>query len=55
MRTEYQSYSACLSRFFGVQPLPRETIAMDGKVVRGSYEAISDDPACGFTSSYYAR
>jgi hypothetical protein len=44
MRTEYQSYSACLSRFFGVLPLPRETIAMDGKVVRGSYEAISDDP-----------
>ncbi|MEG3897981.1 MULTISPECIES: DUF4347 domain-containing protein [unclassified Microcoleus] len=34
--------------FFGVQPLPRETIAMDGKVVRGSYEAISDDPASGF-------
>lgn len=41
---EYESYSACLSRFFGVKPFPRETIAMDGKVIRGSYEAISDDP-----------
>jgi hypothetical protein len=28
----------------GIQPLPSETIATDGKVLRGSYEAISDDP-----------
>ncbi|MGJ5634925.1 ISAs1 family transposase [Nostoc sp. CALU 1950] len=45
LRIDYQSYSACLSRFFGIQPLPGETIAIDGKVLRGSYEAISDDPA----------
>lgn len=44
LRTEYQAYSACLSRFFGIQPLPRETVAVDGKVLRGSYEAVSDDP-----------
>jgi hypothetical protein len=44
LRTEYESYSACLSRFFGIKPLSRETIAMDGKVLRGSYEAISNDP-----------
>jgi DDE_Tnp_1-associated len=44
LRTEYQTYSACLSRFFGIQPLCGETIAVDGKVLRGSYEAISDDP-----------
>jgi DDE_Tnp_1-associated len=44
LRTEYESYAMCLSRFFDVKPLPRETIAMDGKVIRGSYEAISDDP-----------
>jgi DDE_Tnp_1-associated len=44
LRKEYRAYSACLSNFFGVTPLPRETIAMDGKVLRGSYEAISDDP-----------
>jgi hypothetical protein len=28
----------------GIQPLPSETIATYGKVLRGSYEAISDDP-----------
>jgi hypothetical protein len=44
LRLEYPVYSACLSRFFGVHPLPGETLATDGKVLRGSYEAISDDP-----------
>jgi hypothetical protein len=44
LRTEYPAYSACLSRFFGIQPLGRETVALDGKSLRGSYEAISDDP-----------
>lgn len=44
LRIEYPAYSACLSRFFGVQPLPGETVATDGKVLRGSYEANSDDP-----------
>lgn len=43
LRLEYPVYSACLSRFFGIQPLPGETIATDGKVLRGSYETISDD------------
>jgi hypothetical protein len=45
LRTEYQAYAACLARFFGIQPLPGKTIAMDGKLLRGSYEAISDDEA----------
>lgn len=45
LRVEYQIYSARLSRFFGIQPLPRETIATDGKVLRGSYEVPSDDPS----------
>jgi len=45
LRLEYPVYSACLSRFFGMQPLPGETIATDGKVLRGSYETLSDDPA----------
>lgn len=44
LRLEYPVYAACLARFFGVQPLPGETIATDGKVLRGSYEGISDDP-----------
>ncbi len=37
-------YSACLAQFFGVKPLPGETILTDGKVLWGSYESISDDP-----------
>jgi len=44
LRLDYREYSACLSQFFGIEPLPGETIATDGKVLRGSYEAISDDP-----------
>ena len=58
LRTEYQAYAACLARFFSIQPLPGETIAMDGKVLRGSYEAISDDetvnshPAIMLVSAY---
>jgi DDE_Tnp_1-associated len=44
LRTEYARYGACLSQFFGIEPIPGETIATDGKVLRGSYEAISDDP-----------
>ena len=41
---DYQAYGVRLSRFFGITPVPRETITVDGKVLRGSYEAISDDP-----------
>lgn len=43
LRIDYQSYSACLAKFFGIQPLTGETIAIDGKVLRGSYESISHD------------
>lgn len=66
LRLEYQRYSACLARFFGIQPMPGETIATVrlwrsealGKVLRGSYEAISDDltveshPAIMLVSAY---
>lgn len=45
LRLDYRSYSATLARFLEIQPLPGETIATDGKVLRGSYEANSDDPA----------
>lgn len=41
---DYPEYAACLSRFFGIQPRAGETIATDGKVLRGSYNN-SDDPA----------
>ena len=32
------------SQIFGIEPLAGETIAVDGKVLRGSYESISHDP-----------
>jgi hypothetical protein len=44
LQLDYQTYSACLAKFFGIEPQSGETIAMDGKVLRGSYECPSDDP-----------
>lgn len=44
LRLDYQAYSAALARFFGVEPLPGETLAMDGKVLRGSYQLETDNP-----------
>ena len=41
---DYQAYSAALARFFGIEPLPGETLAMDGKVLRGSYQLETDNP-----------
>ena len=41
---DYQAYSAALARFFGVEPRPGETLAMDGKVLRGSYQLETDNP-----------
>lgn len=41
---DYQQYSAALSQFFGVTPLPGETLAVDGKVLRGSYQLERDNP-----------
>jgi predicted transposase YbfD/YdcC len=58
LRIDRQRYSACLSRFFGIDPIQSETIAVDGKVLRGSYEAINDDadvdshPAIMLVSAY---
>jgi len=34
---DYQKYSKCLAQFLGVKPKASETIAVDGKVLRGSY------------------
>ena len=44
LTVDYQAYSAALARFFGVEPLPGETLAMDGKVLRGSYQLETDNP-----------
>jgi hypothetical protein len=43
-RIGYEPYVACVSGFFKIKPVAGETIAADGKVLRGSYEAISNDP-----------
>ena len=34
---DYEAYSACLAGFFEIEPLSGETVAVDGKVLRGSY------------------
>ena len=44
LTVDYQAYSAALARFFGVDPLPGETLAVDGKVLRGSYQLETDNP-----------
>ena len=55
---DYKEYSACLAKFFGIQPLPGETLAVDGKVLRGSYQLESDNldsaphPAIMLVSAY---
>ena len=44
LRIDYEQYSASLAQFFQIQPLPGETLAMDGKVLRGSYQLEDDNP-----------
>ena len=44
LNLDYAEYSAALARFFGIEPLPGETLAVDGKVLRGSYQLESDNP-----------
>jgi hypothetical protein len=57
-RIDYQAYSKCLASFFEVSPQPGEMIAMDGKVLRGSYEVGAVDgvapshPAIQLVTSY---
>ncbi len=41
---DYQAYSECLAKFFGIEPKSGETIAVDGKVLRGSYQLETDNP-----------
>jgi len=44
LQVDYQAYSVALARFFGIDPLPGETLAVDGKVLRGSYQLETDNP-----------
>lgn len=43
LNLDYEAYSLCLAKFFAIEPLAGETIALDGKVLRGSYTL--DTPA----------
>lgn len=44
LKVDYQAYSAALARFFRVDPLPGKTLAVDGKVLRGSYQLETGNP-----------
>lgn len=37
LNLDYEAYSLCLAQFFELEPLAGETVALDGKVLRGSY------------------
>lgn len=41
---DYKQYAACLAKFFGIKPMAGETLALDGKVLRGSYQLEKDNP-----------
>lgn len=44
LHLDYRQYCVRLARFFGIQPLPGETVALDGKALRGSYQLEEDNP-----------
>ncbi len=44
LNVDYQAYSSALARFFGITPVAGETLAVDGKVLRGSYQLETDNP-----------
>ena len=58
LELDYAQYSASLARFFGIEPLSGETLAVDGKVLRGSYQLETDNadspphPAILLVSAY---
>ena len=41
---DYEEYSARLAQFLEIEPIPGETLALDGKVLRGSYLLETDNP-----------
>ena len=43
---DYEDYSCRLANFFEIKPLAGETLALDGKVLRGSYLLSEDNPHC---------
>ncbi len=43
---DYKDYSARLAQFFEIEPIPGETLALDGKKLRGSYMRENDNLYC---------
>ena len=43
---DYEEYSCRLASFFEIKSLAGETLAVDGKVLRGSYLLSEDNPHC---------
>jgi hypothetical protein len=43
---DYADYSTKLANFFEIKPLSGETLAVDGKVLKGSYLLSADNPHC---------
>jgi hypothetical protein len=37
-------YSVCLAKFFDIKPICGESIGLDGKVLKGSYQIENDNP-----------
>ena len=44
LHIDYEQYGVCLAKFFDVQPINGETIGLDGKVLKGSYQLEEDNP-----------
>ncbi|MBD2605769.1 ISAs1 family transposase [Scytonema hofmannii FACHB-248] len=44
LHIDYEQYGVCLAKFFNVQPIYGETIGLDGKVLKGSYQLEEDNP-----------
>lgn len=53
LHTNYEQYCVCLTKFFDVQPNPGETIGLDGKVLKGSYQLEDDNPLFRLPPSNY--
>lgn len=46
LELDYEDYSARLASFFEITPIEGETLAVDGKVLKGSYLLSEDNPYC---------
>lgn len=44
LHIDHEQYSMCLAKFFNIQPESGETIGLDGKVLKGSYQIENDNP-----------